>query len=268
MPLRGIIFDMDGTLLDTERLAVQAWEQSLARTGHWFPHGFYEALVGTNATHMQAQLASHLGTNEAAKDFRAVFREIYQGMIDGGALQRKTGARRLLESLRDEGLRLGLATSTHREMALRKLESGEIRDFFDVIVCGDEVLNGKPAPDIYRRALQAMDLSAAEAVAVEDSPAGVRAASGAGLRTILIPDLVVVPPEICALAWKECGDLESVWDALTPLRLPPPGGKETTNRPAENVGKLGDGVLGDDSHIDFTADEEEANDDEGDRQGP
>jgi HAD superfamily hydrolase (TIGR01509 family) len=120
----------------------------------------------------------------------------------------------LLEALAARSIPCAVATSTQNPRATRKLEHGGILRFFRHVVTGDQVVRGKPAPDIYLRALGMLGVGAAEAVALEDSPNGLRAAHAAGLRTFLVPDLAPIPEEVAPLAFHRCNSLHEARSRL------------------------------------------------------
>lgn len=221
MQLRGLIFDMDGTLFDTERLALRAWEATEAQTGTRFPDDFVYRIVGANSQSAHRMAAEALGSVERAESFFDAFRELYHGMLESEGPPLKPGAREILTWARDAGLRLALATSTRREVADKKLAAAAFAEFFEVTVCGDEIENGKPAPDIFAEATDQLRLPATTLLALEDSPNGLRSAVAAGLRTILIPDLAPIEPEVRALAWKCADNLDDARVLLEPLLTTP-----------------------------------------------
>lgn len=214
MAFAGIIFDMDGTLLDTEQLALRAWNETERRTGTAFPPDFVYSIVGANSATSHRLAGEALGSEERAEAFFAAFREVYQKLLAKGGPPIKPGAGELLRWSREAGLRLALATSTRREVTRSKLKETGLEHFFEAVVCGDEVTRGKPDPEIFARAAAALELPCDKLVAVEDSPNGLRSATAAGLRTILVPDLAPVSDEVRTLAWRVVADLTAVRTVL------------------------------------------------------
>ena len=113
----------------------------------------------------------------------------------------------LLDHLASMGIPIAVATSAYRKRALWKLRMAGILERFPVLVCGDEVPDVKPAPDIFLLAAEKLGRAPAECVGFEDSPAGLRALHAAGIRSVFIKDLVEPPEEILATVWRRCGDL-------------------------------------------------------------
>ncbi len=207
MAIRGIVFDMDGTLLDTERLAHEVWAATEAETGTRYPAGFVYQLTGV-AGHQTHRLAAEaLGDAARSEAFFARYRENYQARLADGAIRLKPGAEAILHWAKAAGLRLGLATSTRRAVTDHKLAVTGLARFFSVTVCGDEVAASKPAPDIFLVAIERLGLPAGDLVALEDSPNGRSSATAAGLRTLLVPDLAPLTDDQRALAVAVCTDL-------------------------------------------------------------
>lgn len=186
--IRSIVFDLDGTLLDTEKLYKRFWVEAARQLG--YPMREEHALMIRS---MAAMYAEPLLRREVCPEFdyqrvRARRRELMEAFIDRNGVEAKRGMLQLLSALKARGLRIGLATATPPERARKYLRMVGALEYFDVVVCASMVERGKPAPDIYTLAVERLGVSPCEAVAVEDAPSGIRAAHAAGLIPVMIPD--------------------------------------------------------------------------------
>lgn len=212
-PPAGVIFDMDGLLLDTERLALAAFEAACRDLQLQVPADLYRSCIGSNAADTRRILEAALGGADCRR-LDDTWRQHYQGAIDAGQVVCKPGAAELLGALAARGIPRALATSTVRATALGKLRATGLIDHFAVLVCGGETARGKPHPDPYLAAAQALDVPPARAWALEDSENGVRSALAAGLVVFQVPDLVPPSPELLALGHRVLPDLGAVHDLL------------------------------------------------------
>ena len=149
-------------------------------------------------------------------DFIEARRPYFDAELDRlGGVPKKEGLDELFAFLKAEGYYIGLATSTRHARTLQMLGRAGLSDAFDTIMAGDMVENGKPHPEIYLRAAEALGVEPSECMGVEDSLAGVRAVHAAGMFTVMIPDLVEPTPEIEALLDARC---ETLGDIIPLLR--------------------------------------------------
>jgi len=190
--LRAVLFDMDGTLIDSEKLWTIALDEVARELGGELSATTRSAMVGTDLVSSVQMLLDDIGVQaelEVAKRLLvSAAAEQFAGEMDW-----RPGARELLDAVGAAGLRTALVTSTHRNLVSRALETIG-RDRFDVIVCGDDVQHTKPHPEPYLRALRELDIPAGSAVAIEDSPAGSTSARSAGIVTLVVPSEVLVAP--------------------------------------------------------------------------
>ena len=195
----AIIFDMDGTLVDTERLGFKGWDLAAAELGADVPRALAESFVGHNEPAVLAMLTEALGDADLA---RRVFdlHWVKRRELAETELEAKPGAVDAVHELKREGYRLAVASSSSREMIELNLSRAGMLDAFDIITGGTEVENGKPAPDIFLLAAQKLGAEPARCAVVEDSPNGVRAGAAAGMTVYLVPDTIAPTPEITSLA--------------------------------------------------------------------
>ncbi|TGD86296.1 HAD family phosphatase [Mycolicibacterium sp. CH28] len=193
--LRAVLFDMDGTLVDSEKL----WDISLQalcrRLGGDLTPEVRDATVGGSAESVMRIVYADLGLDPdpAHMANSADWLHDYTGELFNAGLPWCDGARELLESLAEEQVPMALVTNTPRVLAERALNSIG-RHYFSVSVCGDEVVRAKPAPDPYQRAAALLNLDPGQCLAVEDSATGAAAAEDAGCPVLVVPNDVEVPP--------------------------------------------------------------------------
>ncbi|MBB4683627.1 HAD family hydrolase [Amycolatopsis jiangsuensis] len=194
--LEAVLWDMDGTLVDSEKLWDVALYEAAEMLGGTLSEQTRLTLVGSNMDATATVLLGETGrpvTDQSVAETGEWIRRRTAGLFDG-ALPWRPGAREALAAVRAAGLRSALVTSTER--ALTELALNSIgRDFFDVTVCGDEVGGeNKPLPRPYRQAAELLGVPTARCVAVEDSPPGAEAAERAGCAVLVVPNDVDVPP--------------------------------------------------------------------------
>lgn len=197
--LTTLLFDVDGTLAETEEVHREAFNKAFAQAGldwHWSVETYAELLSVTGGKErIRYFLDTRLPEFRAPSDLDAFIAglhadktAIYTRTVAAGGVPMRPGVRRLLDAARAAGLRLGIATTTtpaNVTALLRHSLAEDAEDWFEVIAAGGVVGAKKPAPDIYHHAMQAMGVSAAECLAFEDSENGLRSALAAGLQTLV-----------------------------------------------------------------------------------
>lgn len=190
-PVRALVLDVDGTLLDTESLVVEVSNKLLAKYGKTLTMEAQRAGFGKRPLEAWQAVIEVLGLEAvaSAQELYSQSEPVLQQMwCDSRFLP---GARRLISHLAAAGVPLALATSTPRATLEKKLSRHEgVLGLFQAIVCGDEVQNGKPAPDTFLSVAAKLGLQPSECVAVEDAPSGVQAATAAGMRVVVVPSLL------------------------------------------------------------------------------
>lgn len=188
-PFAFAIFDMDGLLFDTEALAAIAWARALDRFGVTSTDDVFARFIGRDLRHRKQVLVELFGTNFPTEDAARLRLEIGEELEGNGALKLKAGAPEILAALARDGVTMALATGCDRQRAVRRLRQFDLLGYFSALVCGDEVKVGKPSPVIYMEALRRLATRPSQALAFEDSVAGVESATRAELATIWIPDM-------------------------------------------------------------------------------
>lgn len=209
----AIIFDMDGTLVDTERLGFKGWDLAAAELGADVPHELAVSFVGHNEPAVLAMLTDAMGDADLA---RRVFDLHWQKRreLAETELEAKPGALDALRALKAEGYRLAVASSSGCEIIEINLLRAGMLDYFDSITAGTEVENGKPAPDIFLLAAQKLGIEPARAAVIEDSPNGVRAGHAAGMQVYLVPDIIAPTPQIEAMTHEVLSTLADLPTAI------------------------------------------------------
>ena len=189
MRIAAVIFDMDGLMIDTEGPVQLCCQRAAADMGFNLDDEFYVSeLVGRGWDDCDAALISRFGLRFSCVDFRARFQHLWAIRLQSQGIQSKPGFQELFTFLRSTQTPMAVATSTHREDAALSLRAARIDERFDAFVTGDEVVKGKPDPEIYLTAASRLGVDPQKCVAFEDSSPGVLAAARAGMTTFLIPD--------------------------------------------------------------------------------
>ncbi|MBC2596218.1 HAD family phosphatase [Ruficoccus amylovorans] len=187
--IRGVIFDMDGLMLDTERLFRRAYQQAAMEVGVDFPDELYAAMIGHRADSSQRIMREGLGADAPCEEIIEGARRHYYALLEKGGVPIRPGLLDTLDYLDEISLPRAVATSTHEGLSRSKLTATGLIKRLPVIVSGDQVPNGKPAPDIYLRAAELLGLAPEDCLVLEDSPTGLEGAYRAGMMPVLIPDL-------------------------------------------------------------------------------
>lgn len=231
----GIIFDMDGVLIDSEIQSNEGWLWAAGQLGVDMPMWLIDSFKGAPA--------------ELCCKF---FDDYYKGVIDYWEAKElrtqhvykiretegipvKKGVKDIFEYIRNNGLKCAVATSTRRESAEKTLHEIGVWDYLDAVVYGDEVEHGKPEPDIFLRAAKAIGVNPSEAVVVEDSINGIKAGYAADMRVVHIPDTIAIDDDIRKLTYMVCVDLNGLIDVVESINKPVINRKNVINAFAEYV---------------------------------
>ena len=207
--MNTILFDMDGTLFDTEKHYQWAWRKAIADAGYELDASEVLKLRSLGAPYNVAQFQEWFGEEV---DYRAIRQERVDLMKDMLAheIPLKPQVPQTLEKLRQMGYSMAVVTATAQEQAVSNLKLAGLLPFFDHVISASMVKRGKPAPDVYLYACEVLGVQPENCYAVEDSPNGVMSAHAAGCRTIMIPDLSQRMrnfPGYCTESWILLGNL-------------------------------------------------------------
>ncbi len=208
--IKAVIFDMDGTLFDTESVYAWAWRAAGRELG--LPPERVEAAVtactGRNTKDTQEYFAQSMADIVTYDDFIAARTRHYDAEIERrGGIPKKPGLDELFAYLKQNGYKMALATATRRVRTVDNLQKTGLEGYFDAIVTGDMVEHGKPHPETFLTAARMLGVEPSECMGVEDSFNGVNAICAAGMFTVMIPDTVTPTPEIEAKLDAKCGTL-------------------------------------------------------------
>ena len=215
----AVIFDMDGVIFDTERIWIECWSPVGQAHGiKGIETVLREECVGITAQAMKAVLLNTYGADfpyeQYVKEASAVFHARYDHN-----LPMKPGVRALLEYLRQADVPVALASSTPTKTVRRELDDAGLLSYFSVITGGEKVGRSKPAPDIFLLTAERLGVEPARCLVIEDSYSGIRAAHAAGMRPIMVPDLLKPDAEMRAICEVILPSLTEVIDYLRRLGL-------------------------------------------------
>ena len=213
--IKGVISDMDGVILDSEKLYVRFWCEAANFCGYPMKAEHALGIRSLGRPFAIEKLRGWFGEGFDYDKVRNKRVEIMDEYVSRHGIDAKSGAETLLKWLKEHDFRVALATATPVERAEKYLERVGLLGYFDAICSARQVKRGKPEPDIYLYAAEKLSLNPEECLALEDSQNGVRSAYAAGCKTVLVPDLDNPENELKPMLYRTAKNLENIIDILS-----------------------------------------------------
>lgn len=208
--IKAVIFDMDGTIFDSEPVYMKINQDAAKQLGGYISDELYHSTVGTTMGESYSILAKGLDDNFPMDKFADLWPILWEEYTKENGVVIKDGMLELIQYLNAHKITIALATSSYRSEAELCLKMSNLRSEFATIVTGDEVKKGKPNPEIYLKAANNINIDPKNCLAIEDSNAGAQAAINAGMKTIVIPDLIAVSDDVRKNALAVLNNLHEV----------------------------------------------------------
>lgn len=196
MMYNAVIFDMDGVIFDSEKKVVECWQEIAAKYQIEDIETACRVCLGLNREATKKIFLERYGSDFPYDDYKNEMSALFHERYKDGRLPMKPGVEELLQYLKAQQKRIALASSTRSEIVTRELSDAGIISYFDVVIGGDVVKRSKPEPDIFLRACEALKIEPENAYGIEDSYNGIRALAAAGIRAIMVPDMVQASGEM------------------------------------------------------------------------
>ena len=206
--IKLVIFDVDGTLVDSESIYVKAALKNLEVNHYNIPMSAIMGIIGQNKAAGQRLIESTQDDSFNYDEYLKDFRKIRDELLEKEPYKLKKGAFNILNYCKEHNIKMAIATSTARDKQTKVLTQLGIIDYFDYMVFGDEIKNSKPAPDIYLKVYEHYNLDKDEMINYEDSNNGILSGYNAGIKVVYIKDIVDVKEETLALCYKQVKDLD------------------------------------------------------------
>jgi len=208
--IKAVIFDMDGLMIDSERVTFESYQKVLEPMGLTMDEKFYVTLLGKPVPGIRQRFLDDYGQDFPFEDVIKACHETMQERFDTVGVPLKKGLVELLKYLKDHNYKTIVATSSNRDRVDRILGQSDLTQYFDDSICGDEVTKGKPDPEVFLRSCQKLGVKPDEAVVLEDSESGIAAGHAAGIKVICVPDMKYPLPEFAEKTYKIIDSLDQV----------------------------------------------------------
>ncbi len=213
-----VIFDMDGLMFNTERMTRGLWDEIGSEMGYTHVSAIMPETMGVRLEDSEKIFARRFGPEFPYREFTAEYRKRFDRKIETEGVPVKDGLLELLEYLKQENYVCAVASSTSRSKVLHYFEKAGVTDFFRKIICGDMVEKTKPDPQIYLTAAHEIGEAPENCMVLEDSPNGCTAAYRAGMKTVMVPDLVQPDAELRKILFACIPSLRAAIPLLQKLR--------------------------------------------------
>lgn len=208
--IKAIIFDMDGLMIDSERVTFECYQERLKDMNLTMDEEFYKTLLGKPIKGIYQRFYDVYGNDFPIQN---VIQDVHQLMaerFETEGVPVKKGLVELLHYLKDNNYKTIVATSSNRDRVDKILAQAKITEFFDDSICGDEVTKGKPNPEVFLKSCQKLGVNVDEAIVLEDSEAGIQASYDANIKVICIPDMKYPEKQYKEKTFKILKDLTEV----------------------------------------------------------
>lgn len=212
--IKGLLFDMDGLILDTEKLYTRFWMEAANALGYPMTREQALGMRSLSREFGAAKLQSYFDKPVNYEEVKQKRIELMDAFIEEEGVEAKAGVQELMAYLKENGIKAAIATSSPLERTEKYLQSVGLKDAFDKLISGYMVKKGKPEPDIYQLAAAELGLAPQECLALEDSPSGILSASRAGCFPVMIPDQDQPAAETEELLFAKADRLDQVISLL------------------------------------------------------
>lgn len=215
--IKAIIFDMDGVIFDTEMIYLKVWSEVFEKYRYKMTKEIYASVLGTGRENVKKVFVNHFGSDLPIDDMYIEKDDNLAKEIEKG-VPLKSGVYEILEYLKENDFKIALATSATSKRAFKQLKQANIENFFNAIVCRDEVRETKPNPDIFLKAADKLMVKSEQCIVIEDSSAGIEAAFNAGMLPIHVVDLKEADEKILSNSYKSFNDLSEIRNELMSMK--------------------------------------------------